>query len=193
MNTVVAEYALEGKRLLRLVQGDLTQEAVDAIVNAANAQLAHGGGVAGAIVSRGGWEIQEESDAWVRDHGPVTHDRPAITGGGRLPCRFVIHAVGPVWGVGEEDAKLAAAVRGALQAADEHHLSRVALPAISTGVFAFPRERAAGVIVAAIADYLQENADSGLQEVRITVLDHAGVRVFSEALRRRLGPGAPGR
>lgn len=193
MNTLVAEWTLEGNRLLRLVQGDLTEEAVDAIVNAANAELAHGGGVAGAIVRRGGRQIQEESDAWVRLHGPVTHDRPAITGSGRLPCRFVIHAVGPVWGAGEEDTKLAAAVGGALAVADERHLASLALPAISTGVFGFPRERAADVIAGAIVDYFRDHAASGLREVRITVLDEKSVRAFSGALARRLGPGAAGR
>lgn len=193
MNTLVAEWTLEANHLLRLRQGDLTEEAVDAIVNAANAQLAHGGGVAGAIVRQGGAQIQEESDAWVRQHGPVTHDRPAITGGGRLPCRFVIHTVGPVWGAGEEDAKLAAAVGGALAVADEHHLASLALPAISTGVFGFPRERAADVIAGAIVDYFRDRAASGLREVRIIVLDERSVRAFSEALARRLGPGAAGR
>lgn len=190
INTIVAEHALEGNRLLRLVQGDLTQEAVDAIVNAANAHLAHGGGVAGAIVRRGGREIQEESDAWVRDHGPVTHDRPAITGAGRLPCRYVIHAVGPVWGEGEEDSRLAAAVGGALAVAADHHLSSLALPAISTGIFGFPLERAAGVIVGAIVDHFRVHAGSSLRQVRITVLDEAGVLVFSKALADRLGAGA---
>jgi O-acetyl-ADP-ribose deacetylase (regulator of RNase III) len=190
MNTKVAEWALEGDRLLRLVQGDLTQEKVDAIVNAANEQLAHGSGVAGAIVRRGGMEIQEESDAWVRDHGPVTHDRPAITGAGKLPCRFVIHAVGPVWGEGEEDSMLADAVGGALAVADEHHLSSLALPAISTGVFGFPKQRAADVIVGAILRHFRDHSGSSLRQVRITVIDDPSVLVFSEALARRLGLGA---
>lgn len=192
MNTVVSEYRLPGNRLLRLVLGDLTQEAVDAIVNAANAQLAHGGGVAGAIVRRGGRQIQEESDAWVRQHGPVTHDKPAVTSGGKLLCRFVIHAVGPVWGEGEEDFKLAAAVRGALEVADERGLGRLAMPAISTGVFGFPKGRAAEVTAAAIEDYFHERTGSGLQEVRITLLDAATVGVFEEALKRRFG-AAPAR
>ena len=78
----------------QIVQGDITQEAVDAIVNAANSHLQHGGGVAGVIVRQGGQAIQQESDAWVRAHGPVSHTEPAYTSAGRLPCKYVIHAVG---------------------------------------------------------------------------------------------------
>ena len=87
-----------GDRTLRLVQGDITERDTDAIVNAANSFLQHGGGVAGAISRRGGLVIQRESDAWVSEHGPVSHAEPAVTWGGSLPCRYVIHAVGPVWG-----------------------------------------------------------------------------------------------
>ncbi len=118
MNRVLLETNLTGGRTLQMVQGDLTQESVDAIVNAANSQLQHGGGVAGAIVRRGGPQIQAESEAWVREHGPVSHAKPAITRSGSLPCRYIIHAVGPVWGEGDEDAKLSAAIHGALAAAD---------------------------------------------------------------------------
>ena len=81
--------------------------------------LQHGAGVAGAILRRGGPAIQRESDAWVQRHGPVSHAAPAWTSGGNLACRIVIHAVGPVWGDGDEDAKLAEAVTGSLRLADE--------------------------------------------------------------------------
>ncbi len=84
MSHLVAEHRLPGGQALQLIHGDLTEEHVDAIVNAANAQLQHGGGVAGAIVRRGGSLIQDESDAWVRTHGPLTHETPALTGAGRL-------------------------------------------------------------------------------------------------------------
>src|SRR2546422_11703553 len=103
---VVAERTLRSGHRVAVGQGDLTEEAVDAIVNAANEYLSHGGGVAGAIVRRGGPKIQHESDAWVNAHGPAQHDRPALTGAGRLPCRAVIHAVGPMWGDGDEAQKL---------------------------------------------------------------------------------------
>ena len=182
MNQVVQEQELPGGRRLQIVQGDLTQEQVDAIVNAANSHLQHGGGVAGAILRRGGPEIQAESEAWVREHGPVMHAGPAYTGAGRLPCRYVIHAVGPVWGEGEEDEKLGAAVTGALQVADRLELSSLALPAISTGIFGFPKERAARLILAAIRRYFAGRPASGLRQVRLTLFDADMVSVFQNAL-----------
>jgi len=178
MNQVLKEIKLPGGRLLQIVQGDLTKETVDAIVNAANAQLQHGGGVAGVILRRGRVEIQAESDAWVRQHGPVSHAEPAYTTGGRLPCRYVIHAVGPVWGSGDEDAKLAAAVAGSLRLADRLGVVSIAFPAISTGIFGFPKQRAAGVILGAIRAYLSENPASGLKLLRLTLFDQETVEAF---------------
>jgi len=185
VSKVICEHILPSGQALRLVHGDLTEERVDAIVNAANAQLAHGGGVAGAISRRGGPQIQAESDAWVRQHGPVPHDRPAVTGGGRLPCRHVIHAVGPVWGEGDEDAKLASAVSGSLAVADELGLTSLALPAISTGIFGFPKDRGARVILDAIVTYLQAHPQSPLHEIRITLIDSPSVAIFAEEFGRR--------
>ncbi|HEY43628.1 MAG TPA: macro domain-containing protein [Anaerolineae bacterium] len=185
MTTVVAAQNLASGQIVRLVHGDLTKEKVDAIVNAANAQLAHGGGVAGAIVRVGGRDIQTESDAWVREHGPVSHERPAITNAGRLPCRYVIHAVGPVWGEGDEDTKLRSAVTGALALADEKALTSLALPAISTGIFGFPKERGARVILSAIVDYFADKPDSSLSEVNITLIDEPSVVIFADEFSRR--------
>jgi O-acetyl-ADP-ribose deacetylase (regulator of RNase III) len=194
MNQVVQEYELpggvRGAVRVQIVQGDLTQEEVDAIVNAANAHLQHGGGVAGAISRKGGPEIQEESEAWVRRHGPVTHAEPAYTGAGRLPCRYVIHAVGPVWGEGQEDVKLDAAVTGALQVADRLGLASIALPAISTGIFGFPRERAARIHLAAIHRYFAGQPASGLRQVRLTLFDAEMVGVFQKALDDLAPPAA---
>lgn len=185
MSTTVAQQVLPNGTLLLLVHGDLTEEHVDAIVNAANAQLAHGGGVAGAIVRRGGSVIRRESEAWVRQHGPVTHERPAITGAGRLPCRYVIHAVGPIWGEGSEEAKLRAAVTGALAVADEHDLASLALPAISTGIFGFPKEPAARIIVQSILDYFAQQFRSHLRQVRLTLIDLPTLAVFRREFERR--------
>lgn len=180
MNRLLRQHALPAGGVLQLVQGDLTQEKVDAIVNAANAYLQHGGGVAGAIVRRGGPQIQVESDAWVRQHGPVSHDQPAYTGAGHLPCRYVIHAVGPVWGEGDEDAKLAAAVQGSLRLAERLQLTSIAFPAISTGIFGFPKERAASVILDAIQDYFTQHPASGLRQVRLTLYDAPTVEAFEK-------------
>ncbi len=180
MSTPLKEQTFPSGQILQIVQGDITREEVDAIVNAANAHLRHGGGVAGAIARRGGPVIQRESDAWVREHGPVTHEAPAWTSGGDLPCRYVIHAVGPVWGEGEEDAKLAAAVTGSLTVADRLGLESLALPAISTGIFGFPKARAARVILEAIRDYFAAHPDSSLRLVRLTLYDRPTVQAFLE-------------
>lgn len=181
MNQVIQEYTLPAGQRLQFVLGDLTQENVDAIVNAANSQLAHGGGVAGAIVRRGGNIIQQESNEWVRQHGPASHEHPACTSGGSLPCRYVIHAVGPVWGAGNEDAKLAAAITGSLQTADQLGLASIAFPAISTGIFGFPTRRAAQVILATVQKYFASHPASTLQTVRLTLFDQPTLQAFLAA------------
>jgi len=178
MAPILRQTRFPSKQTLQLVQGDLTAEAVDAIVNAANSHLQHGGGVAGIIVRRGGDEIQTESDAWVRDHGPVSHAEPAFTGAGHLPCRYIIHSVGPVWGEGNEDDKLGAAITGSLTLADRLGLHSIAFPAISTGIFGFPKERAADVIFTAIDRYFTLHPSSGLQIVRLTLFDQPTIAAF---------------
>jgi O-acetyl-ADP-ribose deacetylase (regulator of RNase III) len=184
-NRLLAEHILPSDRRFRLMQGDLTIQDVDAIVNAANKHLAHGGGVAGAIVHRGGPEIQRQSDAWIRQHGLVEHDRPALTGAGRLPCRYVIHAVGPVWGEGDEDAKLEAAVRGSLDLATEQGLVSVALPALSTGIFGFPKERAARVITQSVLEFFEDQPLTSVREVRLVVFDRQTADPFRAEFARR--------
>lgn len=177
MNKVLVDKKFPGGQTLQIVQGDITIEETDAIVNAANEHLQHGGGVAWAIVRRGGEAIQQESDAWIRKHGPVTHSHPAWTSGGLLPAKYVIHAVGPVWGDGQEDEKLSAAVHGSLEVADELKLSSISLPAISTGIFGFPKDRAAGVIFSTIKNYFAHH-ESGIKLVRIVLFDDTTIRAF---------------
>ncbi len=164
----------------RLVHGDITAQAVDAIVNAANSRLAHGGGVAAVIARKGGSVVWRESQQWVREHGPVPHDRPAYTSCGNLPCRYIIHAVGPVWhgGNDDEDAKLRAAVQGSLQRAEELGLTSIAFPAISTGIYGFPKRRAAGVFYRAIDDYFARHPHSPLRDVRIVLYDRPTLEAF---------------
>jgi O-acetyl-ADP-ribose deacetylase (regulator of RNase III) len=185
MNVVLSEQILSPSHVFQLAQGDLTAEPLDAIVNAANSHLQHGGGVAGAIAHRGGPVIQEESIAWIAEHGPVSHAEPAFTSAGRLPCRYVIHAVGPVWGEGDEDAKLASAVAGALRLAERLGLKSLALPAISTGIFGFPRERAAGIIIDTVRDFFAQHPASGVELVRLTLLDSQTVEAFQRVWRDR--------
>lgn len=96
MNQMLKEHTFPSGLALQIVQGDITAELVDAIVNAANSDLEHGVGVAGAILRKGGPSIQVQSDQWVSAHGPVKHAEPAYTTAGNLPCRYVIHAVGPL-------------------------------------------------------------------------------------------------
>lgn len=177
MSTTFAEKKFSGGQSLQIAQGDLTLEAVDAIVNAANEDLQHGGGVAWAIVRRGGDSIQIESDEWIRAKGRVSHAHPAWTLGGRLPAKYIIHAVGPIWGAGDEDAKLAQAVSGALRLADELRCASLALPAISTGIFGFPKARAAKIILWTIEEYFSK-PEAGLKVAKIVLFDQPTVDVF---------------
>jgi len=188
MNTVLKERKLPTGQILQIGQGDITTEDVDAIVNAANEHLQHGGGVAWAISKRGGPAIQQESDEWIRAHGQVSHAHPAWTSGGLLPAKYVIHAVGPVWGHphkagagGDEDAKLAEAVTGSLRVADKLELKSIAFPAISTGIFGFPKERAAKIILGAIETYFEENSSSGLDIIKLVLFDQSTVDAFLKA------------
>ncbi|TFH32210.1 MAG: macro domain-containing protein [Anaerolineales bacterium] len=172
---------------MELVHGDITRSRVDAVVNAANTQLQHGGGVAGAIARYGGPDIQSESDAWVRKHGPISHDKPALTSGGILHCQHVIHTVGPIWGEGDEDHKLECSVQSALRLADQLGCKSVALPAISTGIFGFPIDRGARVILDAMIAYLQSQSDGRLRRIAITLIDKPGVDIFAAEFDVRWG------
>jgi O-acetyl-ADP-ribose deacetylase (regulator of RNase III) len=179
MNETLVEKILPTGQTFQITKGDITLEDVDAIVNAANEHLQHGGGVAWAIVRRGGDVIQEESDAWVRTHGLVPHSHPAWTSGGALPSRFVIHAVGPVWdNVGDEDTKLEDAVNGSLRVADELKCESIAFPAISTGIFGFPKDRAARIIFKTIEDYFNAETESGLKNVKLVLWDQSTIDAF---------------
>jgi O-acetyl-ADP-ribose deacetylase (regulator of RNase III) len=181
INEHIRQTSLSNGVRLALVHGDLTRVPLDAIVNAANARLQHSGGVAGAIVRSGGMSIQQESNEWIREHGPISAGQPALTGAGDLPCRHVIHAVGPVWGEGDEDQKLFTAVRSALQLADEHGFSGVALPAISTGIFGFPKDRAARVIYSGFSAYAEDNPHPALKEIWLVIWDKPTLAIFTQA------------
>lgn len=174
MGRTVFQLPVQQRRIL-VIHGDLTEEPTDAIVNAANSQLAHGGGVAGAIVRKGGWSIQEESNRLA----PVPVGEAVVTGAGRLPCRFVIHAVGPRWGEGQEEAKLRAAVRSALQRAEERGLRSVALPAISTGIFGYPKAEGCAVIAQECVAHLR--AAKTVEEIRLVAFDQETVQHFQSA------------
>jgi O-acetyl-ADP-ribose deacetylase len=178
MSNIVYSQEFENGQRLEIVQGDLTEEQVDAIVNAANERLAHGGGVAGVIADKGGPEIQTESSLWVEEHGLVTHSEPAYTSAGQLPARYVIHAVGPVWGEGDEDHKLRSAILGSLATAEKLELTSIAFPAISTGIFHFPVDRAAQIFRDTLEAYYIRNPFTRMELVRIVLVDEETVRVF---------------
>ena len=187
MNTILVEKRFPSDQIIQIVQGDITTEEVDAIVNAANEYLQHGGGVARTISQQGGRAIQNESDTWVREHGRVPHAHPAWTSGGRLPAKYVIHAVGPSWGDGDEDNKLEAAVTGSLHLADQLKCSSLALPAISTGIYGFPKDRAAGIIFTAIEKYFADTSSSGLNTIKLVLYDQPTVDVFLKSWRDKWG------
>jgi O-acetyl-ADP-ribose deacetylase len=165
---------------MRVVEGDITSLDVDAIVNAANPELRHGGGVCGAIHRAAGPELEPAG----RKLAPCPTGEARITPGFDLPARHVIHAVGPVWeggGAGEEEL-LARAYRRSLEIAHEQGLKSIAFPAISTGVYGFPPERAAPIAVRAVASGLE--AMPGLAEVIFCCFGTRSAELHRAALAR---------
>jgi O-acetyl-ADP-ribose deacetylase (regulator of RNase III) len=169
---------LKDRTQLELVEGDITELDVDGIVNAANDQLQLGTGVAGAIRSKGGPSIQEECDRI----GGTPVGTAVMTGAGNLKARWVIHAVGPRMGEGDEDKKLAAAVRAALALADRRGLKSIALPAISTGNFGFPVQRAARIMLTEAHRFLQ--GGTKLERVVLCLYGQEVFDTFKSELRR---------
>lgn len=175
-----------GGKVIRVLRGDLTLAETDAIVNAANSWLQHGGGVAAAIVRRGGEIIQQESDA----AGFVPEGQVAVTGGGALKARYVIHAVGPRGGDPEGDEKLRSAVEQSLLAAQQLGLSSISFPAISSGIFGFPKDRCAEILIAAAIEYLQGHPQSTLRQVDFVLFDEETAGLFAQQLRGAGGVSA---
>ena len=186
MNQVIRKQEMKNKKILEIVQGDITEEKVDAIVNAANPRLRHGGGVAATILRKGGDVINQESSNWLKDRGPVTHVKPAYTSAGNLPCRYVIHAVGPIWGRGNEDENLGDAITSSLKLAEELSLTSIAFSAISTGIFGFPRKRAARVFYQTFLSYFSNHPDSPLTDIRMVVYDEPTSEAFHEVWDKEL-------
>lgn len=162
------------------VSGDITKLEVDAIVNAANTSLLGGGGVDGAIHRAAGPELL---DACRKLHGCATGDAKA-TPGFRLPAKWVFHAVGPVWSGGRrgEDELLAGCYRRCLELAREHGAKSIAFPAISTGVYSFPPERAAKIALATVREHVDA---SGVEEVRFVCFNEETLEIYERALGTR--------
>lgn len=164
---------------MTLRQGDITELDIDAIVNAANENLVLGGGVAGAIRSKGGPTIQDECDRI--GHTPT--GTAVITTGGRLKAKHVIHAVGPVYGTGNEDEKLKNTVIAALKVAKENDLRTVAFPAISAGIFGFPKQRCAEIMIRTMLEYLAKNKRP--EEIIIILYDEQTFTVFEKEYKKQ--------
>lgn len=165
-----------------LQQGDITKVTVDAIVNAANTSLLGGGGVDGAIHRAGGPEILDECRAIRARQGGCKVGEAVITKAGRLPAKYVIHAVGPVWNGGGEtqEALLADAYRNSLTLALAHGLRSIAFPNISTGIYRFPKELAARIAVDTVRDFIAHN--TGIEEVVFVCFDEENARIYRELL-----------
>jgi O-acetyl-ADP-ribose deacetylase (regulator of RNase III) len=166
-------------KTLELVQGDITEQTVDALVNAANSRLAGGGGVDGAIHRRGGPEIMRETARRYPDGCPT--GSAVISGAGNLPAKYVIHAVGPVWRGGHkgEPELLRSAYRTALELAREHACRGVALPSLGTGAYGYPIDQAARIALAAASEFLEEKGPVEL--VRFVLFGADALAAFAAA------------
>jgi O-acetyl-ADP-ribose deacetylase (regulator of RNase III) len=171
--STIDELRLDNDKIIRLVKGDITERNVDVIVNAANSYLKHGAGVAGAIVRKGGSIIQQESDKI----GYVEVGSAVITTSGKLPCSAVIHAVGPRMGQGNEDKKLRKAVQSCLKLAAEKGFKSISVPAISSGIFGFPKDRCAKILLDESRSFLT-SGDTSVELVEFCILDDETLGYF---------------
>ena len=178
-----------GKAVVRLVQGDITEQETEAIVNAANPSLMGGGGVDGAIHRKGGPTIREEC-ARIREREwpdglPV--GEAVITSGGRLKAKYVIHTVGPIWRGGNkrEPQLLAKAYRSSLSLAVSRGIKRISFPSISTGAYGYPVEKASRVALRAVKEFLER--EDKLEEVRFVLFTESDLRVYEEAAKEIFG------
>lgn len=173
-----------GQVKLSVLKGDITDQRVDVIVNAANDRLAHGAGVAGAIVTKGGSSIQKESDNFIKLHGSLRDGEVAVTGPGRLPCKKIIHAVGPMWNIGEKKSKrlLKMACQESLVTAGNSNFKSIAFPAISSGIYGMPRDVCAKVMFAAVKEYVMQRdpRNQTLTDIRFVIIDDPTVNAFKK-------------
>jgi O-acetyl-ADP-ribose deacetylase len=180
---IVEQIELQNGKIIRLVKGDITSREVDAVVNASNSNLKHGGGVAAAIVRKGGQIIQEESDKI----GFVPVGSAAITTCGKLPCKAVIHAVGPRMGEGNEDVKLRRTIRASLLLASERKFRDIAIPAVSSGIFGFPKDKCAAILMSESLNFLlygdDDKKESTLEIVEFCIIDSDTLKVFRSQFR----------
>ncbi len=180
--------------VLRLVVGDITKVPADAIVNAANSALRGGGGVDGAIHRAGGPEIMRELDPIRERMGGCPTGSAVATTAGKLPARYVFHAVGPIWRGGkyDEPALLGSCYRTCLRMAEERGVKVITFPSISTGAYGYPVREAAGVAVRTVAEWLAR-PDNTVREAIFVLFDQATYNAYADALDRELqGDALPG-
>jgi O-acetyl-ADP-ribose deacetylase (regulator of RNase III) len=172
-------------RILRLVQGDIAAIPVDAICNAANSALVGGGGVDGAIHRAGGPEIMAHLDVIRARQGSCPSGSAVVTPAGKLPAKYVFHAVGPVYydEDGREAELLASCYRTCLELAEEHAVRRISFPSISTGVYGYPLSEAAPIAIGTVSDWLANRKDSQIEEALFVLFDEKTFQAYSDALR----------
>jgi len=171
---------------IKVVHGDISYESVEAIVNAANSNLNHKGYVSEALVKKGGTVIQQESDQLVQESGQIPTGQVAVTGPGRLECKYIIHAVGPIYtdGLNSECEKLWNAIYNSLSKAQELRCCSISIPAVSSGIFGYPLEECAKIFFEVVRNFLEKNNDTCLKEIRLTNHDLPTVKVFEQEFER---------
>ena len=177
-------FIMVNRAKLSIIKGDITQQATDAIVNAANSSLMGGGGVDGAIHRAGGPAILKECQQIVAKQGRLPAGKAVITTGGNLKARHVIHTVGPIWHGGSkgEVELLESAYQESLKLATENHLASISFPSISTGAYGYPVEKAAEVALGAVISFLRQRVTS-IREVVFVLFDSQTFETYSSALR----------
>lgn len=173
-----------GQTQIVLLQGDITVQHVDAIVNAANSSLLGGGGVDGAIHRAGGSAILEECEQIRNRQGGCPTGEAVITTAGRLPAKHVIHTVGPVWNGGPNNERqlLAHCYVHSLQLADEHQLTSIAFPNISTGIYHFPKKEAATIALQTVKEYIEQHPDTTLQQIVFVCYDADNLALYQKQI-----------
>jgi O-acetyl-ADP-ribose deacetylase (regulator of RNase III) len=166
-----------GNKEILIKKGDITKEQSDAIVNPANSSLSHGGGAALAIVRAGGIEIQKDSDELIKKIGTLPVGKAVITYGHNLKAKFIIHTVGPIMGEGNEEKKLEKAVSSVLNLAEYYNLSSISMPAISSGVFRFPKQKCAEILLRTSVEFLKRN-DVDLKTIIMCNYDDNTTNIF---------------
>jgi len=178
------------KTKVSIIEGDITQQATEAIVNAANPSLMGGGGVDGAIHRAGGPAILEECKKIIAERGRLPTGKAVITTGGKLKAKYVIHTVGPVWHGGNrnEAELLKSAYQECLRLATERRLSSISFPSISTGAYGYPVKEAAKVAVNAVVSFLKDR-ETSLREVVFVLFDSKTYETYASALQEAVGAG----